>query len=190
MVDHLALVLAGAGYGPDGPVLTLPSQALAQAGAEVVVVPYPTWRPGGNEQWRVEFLDLVHASIAGLVAQRTPRRLTFVGKSLGTEVVACLPPAVVAATAEVDVLWLTPVFGRDVVREGAVAKEWPCLVVSGAADPSYDEAATDAVVRASRAGSTLLIPGADHALVVGGDVGATVEGWRRLADAVLVFADQ
>ena len=89
MADHLALVLAGSGYGPDGPVLAIPAQALAQTGAEVVVVPYPSWRPGDNPQWRIDFLDLVHATVAGLVAQRRPRRLTFVAKSLGTEVVAC-----------------------------------------------------------------------------------------------------
>src|SRR3954452_4052720 len=146
MATHLALVLAGSGYGPDGPVLAIPSQALAQRGADVVVVPYPSWRPGDNPQWRADFLDLVHATVAGLVSQRRPQRLTFVAKSLGTEVVACLPSELVETVDAVDVLWLTAVFGRDAVRQGAIDKAWPCLVVSGDADPWFDDAGTRAVL--------------------------------------------
>ena len=186
MAAHLALVLAGAGYGPDGPVLTVPSDALAQCGAEVVVVPYPAFRPGRGEVRDGEFLDLVHSLIAGIVAEHRPDRLTFVAKSLGCEVVATLPPSKVAAS-RVEVLWLTPVFGLDHIRDGAIAKAWPSLVVSGDADAVYDAAGTRAVVDAT-GGTALILPGADHSLVVEGDVLATVDGWRRLAEAVLGFS--
>jgi hypothetical protein len=81
------------------------------------------------------------------------------------------------------------VFGRDVVRTGASAKAWRCLVVSGAADPSYDAPGTQAVLDAAAKGSDeLVLLGADHSLVVRGDLAATVDGWRRLADAVVAFS--
>jgi hypothetical protein len=61
------------------------------------------------------------------------------------------------------------------------------LVVSGDADRAYDGEAMETVV-AAVGGETLTIAGADHSLIVDGDVLATVEGLRRLAVAVLRFA--
>ena len=60
------------------------------------------------------------------------------------------------------------------------------LVVSGDADRWYDPAGTTAVVGAT-GGSSLVIAGANHSLEVEGDVLATIEGFRRLAEAVLAF---
>src|SRR4051794_28114 len=79
-VDHLALVLAGSGYGPDGPVLAVPSLALSQRGALVEVVPYPDRRPSLEEAEMAEFAGVVERSVAALLDRHRPRRVTFVAK--------------------------------------------------------------------------------------------------------------
>ena len=193
-VPHLAFVLAGSGYGPAGPALLVPSLAAKQSGAEVRLVSYPDWRPGLDEERAREFVAIVAASMAEILDEVRPRRVTFLAKSLGCEVVARLDPSVVAAAGRVErverveVVWGTPVFALPAVRDGAIAKRWPSLVISGDADPWYDAAATAAVVDAT-GGSALILAGADHSLEVEGDVLATVDGFRQVAEAVLGFLD-
>src|SRR3954451_14240414 len=185
-MTHLALVLAGSGYGPSGPALLVPSLAAQQRGAQIEVVPYPDWRPGLDEERAVEFVSNVDASIRQIVNEVRPHRLPLLAKSLGCEVVARLDPSIVPNGCRVEVLWCTPVFALPAVRDGAVAKAWPSTVVSGDADPFYDPAGTDAVVDAT-GGSALIIAGADHSLEVNGDVLATLDGFRQLAEVVLAF---
>src|SRR5947207_12355499 len=134
-MTHLALVLAGAGYGPSGPALLVPSLAAQQCGAQVKVVPYPDWRPGLDEERAVEFVSIVDASIREILDEARPHRLTLLAKSLGCEVVARLDPAVVPPGCRVEVLWCTPVFALPAVRDGAIANAWRSSIVSGDADP-------------------------------------------------------
>ena len=79
-----------------------------------------------------------------------------------------------------------PLFGFDYVRDGAVEKGWPSLVLSGSADPYYDEAGDRAVVEAT-AGRQVLIEGANHGLHIEGDIVSTAEGFRRISEACLEF---
>ena len=187
--DHLALVLPGSGYGADGPVLMLPAIALEQLGARARIVPYPAWRPAGPDGAisDVAFREAVVASVRELVEARAPRRVTFVAKSLGTIVVALAGHAMTLGVPAVDAIWLTPTFGVETIRDAAIARGWRSLVVSGSADPWYDRQAMEHLV-AAVGGETLTIEGADHSLIIDGDVFATIEGLRRLAEAVLRFA--
>ena len=186
VVTHLAIVLPGSGYGHAGPALLVPRLAAQQAGAEARAIEYPDWRPGMDEDRATEFVAIVAARLRDLIEAERPARVTFLAKSLGCEVVARLDPSVLDGVARVDVVWLTPVLALPVVRDGAIAKGWPSLVVSGDADRWYDAAATDDLVEATR-GSKLILAGADHSLEVEGDVLATVDGFRRVAEAVLAF---
>ena len=186
MNDHVAVVLPGSGYGADGPALAIPALALEQIGIDVVVATYPAWRPDpedADEQTRFhqEVVDEILQAVAGAV------RVTFVAKSLGTIVLSGLDPRALPAGTRVRAIWVTPVFGWKRVGVDAAAKGWPSLIVSGGADRSYDRDATQKVVAATKA-DELVLDGADHSLVVRGDVHATVDGFRRLADAVLAFA--
>ena len=187
--EHLALVLPGSGYGADGPVLMLPAIALEQLGARARIVAYPNGRPAGPDGAiaDVAFRDAVVSSARRLVEESAPTRLTFVAKSLGTLVVALAGDAMTAGVATVDVIWLTPTFGVDAIRDAAIARGWRSLVVSGDADTWYDREAMEALV-AAVGGEALTIEGADHSLIIDGDVFATIEGLRRLAEAVIRFA--
>ena len=188
-VEHLAVVLPGSGYGPDGPVLSLPAIALEQLGAHASIARYPDWRPDGVEGALADtaFRDAVVASVRRLLDRHAPTRVTFVAKSLGTLVLALAGRAMADGVETVEALWLTPTFDVDVVRDAAIERGWRSLVVCGTADPRYDPDAM-AAVAAATGGESLTIDGADHSLFVAGDVFATVEGLRRLAEAVLRFS--
>lgn len=189
MASYLAIVLPGGEYGAHGPALHLPRLALQEAGAEAVVVKYPPlpWPlPEGGEWW-----DDLHRAVAGevasIVTEARPDRVTFVAKSLGTMALAALATATTGA-ARVDAVWLTPLFGLEAVRSGAISHGWPSLLVAGGADPAHDPAAHEQV-RAALVAPSLVLAGADHALEVPGDVRATLDRLRALTEAVIAFAE-
>lgn len=205
-MNHLALILPGSGYGPAGPVLLFPSLALQQSGAEHIAVDYPSWRPEGfsPEQLR-PFVHEVAESIRAKVSRDGRRwdRITFVAKSLGTLVLSQLDVSGLVNAGELRAIWLTPLLGTgsprldderrqhlignvEAQRAGVMEKAWPSLLVAGGADPYHDQAAHDEVVAAIGA-SSLVIDGADHSLHIDGDVVGTVDGFRRLTEAVLAF---
>jgi hypothetical protein len=182
---HLALVLQGGNAGPYTAPVLLPSLALAELGAQVEVVPYPEFRPGSLEQAdAVAFDNFVAGEVREILASDAWTRVTFIAKSRGALFLATMPDLV---TGDVDAIWITPLLGLDYVRDGILAKRWRSLVVAGDADRYHDAAAHDAVCDAIEA-TSLVLPGADHGLVVEGDVRATVEGYRMLVEACLAFA--
>jgi len=181
---HLAIVLPGQSYGPLGPAIRIPQLAVEQIGAEVVEVHYPELPATEDEPW-----DAFHSSVLdqvrAAVADARPDEITFVAKSLGTVALAALPPALLGRVP-VRAIWLTPIFGQASVRAGAIAMGCPSLLVAGGADDLHAPLEHAAVAEALRAES-LVIPRADHLLEVPGDVIATADGFRTLADQALGF---
>jgi hypothetical protein len=188
MASYLAIVLPGRGYGAHGPALHLPRLALEEAGAETAVVEYPPVPrelPHAGEWWE-GFHQSVADQVASMVAGAEPERVTFLAKSLGTVALAALPTAA-TGTARVDAVWLTPLFGLETVRSGAVSHSWPSLLVAGGADEAHDRARHEEV-RAALVAPSLVLAGANHALEIPGDVRATLDGLRALIEAVAAFA--
>lgn len=187
MTAHLGVVLSGRGYGPLGPVLHYPRLVLQQAGGDVRTVVNPELDQHGNEddEWR-QFFGNVGAQVSGFIRATEPRRVTFIAKSLGTIALANIEVDLPSSVDVVEAIWLTPLFGRDDVRSGAIARGWRSLIVAGAADPYHDQDGHAAVSEAIAAQS-LVLPGADHSLEVEGDIRATLEGHRRLVDHVIDF---
>lgn len=184
MTEHLAIVLPGREYGYLGPALRLPRLVAEQAGARVVEVSYPAVAPGGS--WDGLY-RAVADQVASAVSDTGAERVTFLAKSLGTVLLAALPPEIPLPGA-VRAVWLTPIFGREPVREGAIAQGWPSLLVAGQADQFHEPSHHEAVAAALGAASVVL-PGADHLLEVPGDVLATLRGWRLLTESVQGFID-
>lgn len=182
---HLAIVLPGRGYGPLGPALRLPRLAVEQSGAEVLEIQYPMVPPADDPEAWGSLYRSVGDQVDAALSEMSPSRVTFIAKSLGTVVLASLsverslPPSVSA-------IWLTPIFGREAVRTGAVGKHWPSLLVAGEADQMHEPEHHAGVAAALAAGS-LVLPRADHSLEVPGDVMATLEGFRALTETVLEF---
>lgn len=186
VVAHLAVVLPGANNDPWTAPLLLPSLALEEMGAKVERVSYGEPRaPGLGLEESMEFNARVSEQVAAIVDQHDPAKVTFVAKSLGTLSLAVMDKALLHC--KVEAVWVTPLLGLDHVRGGVLDKEWPSLIVAGSADP-YHVPVTHAEVCAALRAQDLVIEGADHGLVVQGDVLATVEGFRRIAEVSLAFA--
>jgi hypothetical protein len=184
VTSHLAIVLPGRDYGPLGPALRLPRLAVEQVGAEVAEVTYPTIPAADDAQSWATLQQAVNAQITCLLGER-PDQITFIATSMGTVVLAALPPEV-PLPPTVNAIWLTPIFGWERVRSGAIAKAWPSLLVAGAADSLHEPEHHDAVTNAIGARSVVL-PRADHMLEVPGDVLATLDGFRTMTESVRDF---
>ena len=110
--DHLAVLLPGYGYTCDMPTLYFTTSHLLDHGADVLQVDYtysrhPEYGALAESERHRWLLDDVAAAWEAARGQRDYRRLTFVGKSLGTRalphLLAALPPG-----QEAHAIWLTP----------------------------------------------------------------------------------
>jgi hypothetical protein len=86
--DHLAVVLPGLRSRCEQPLLSLPTQLLRDAGADVVWVRYaydrqPAWETVSSDERRAWLRADATDAVAAALAHRPYRRLTFVAKSLG-----------------------------------------------------------------------------------------------------------
>lgn len=180
----LLLTLSGRAYPVDGPAVLVPRRAIAQADdvvEHVVAYPPSAATPPKGPAPR-ELLDPVQEQLDRAIATHPGRRVVYLAKSLGGTLLSQLVNPAPDALA----IWLTPLLGRDYVREGIVGHGLRSLVVAGGADTHHEPAAHDAVVDALRC-SSLVLADADHDLEVAGDVEATLERWRQLARAVIDF---
>lgn len=164
----LVLVLPGAGYGQQAPLLWWARAIAEQHGAEVVA---PAWTvDSGAKDDPVAFVE---GEVARALDGRRPDLV--VAKSFGS---FALPWAV---RDGIDGVWLTPVLTHPAVVEALAAAGAGSLAVGGSADPMWLPSA----VGTPRAGLHT-VDGADHALEVRGD-------WRRsqrLQADVLTLVDE
>jgi pimeloyl-ACP methyl ester carboxylesterase len=186
VVAHLAVVLPGGNNDPFNAAVLLPSLALEEVGAKVERVSYSGVEAEGlGLEESKEFNAAITKVVLGLVDHHKPSKITFIAKSRGALFLAALDKSLVQPAT--SAIWVTPLLGLEYVRTGLVDKNWPSLVVAGAADPYHAPAAHDEVCRSIGARS-LVIDGANHGLVIDGNALATVDAFRRLAEASLSFA--
>jgi hypothetical protein len=184
---HLAVVLPGGNNDPWTPPVLLPALALEQAGASVERISYGDPKPRGlGVDDSAEFNAAVLEQLTALIGQHDPDRVTFVAKSGGTLFLAAMDGAAIGCDAAA--IWVTtPLVDLAYVQAGIVGKSWRSLLVAGGADP-YHDPTIHAEICAALGADDLVIPNANHGLVVERDVLATVDGYPRLAEASLAFA--
>ncbi|PZE86480.1 hypothetical protein [Curtobacterium sp. MCBD17_032] len=150
----LVLVLAGAGYGQQAPLLRWSTAIARQSGCEVLA---PVWTV--DDPARADPVGFVTQHVETVLAGRLPDLV--VAKSFGCSL---LPWAVANGVPGV---WLTPVLTEDAVRDALAAVGDGHVAVGGSADPMWRPE------RVPRTRAQLVtVDGADHALEVPGD-------WRR-----------
>lgn len=182
---HLALSFPGGSIPGQDPfadrLAWLTVQSLEQAGATVVPVHYDDDVIRSDAE---RFASGVRRELRGALRHHEPDRLTLVGKSRGTQAlrIACEEDA--SFPGDTRFIWLTPVWRSKASWEAACANPRPSLSVVGLADHEYHDPERHADVP----GETVEIPGADHGLEVAGDVFATLDAWRTMAEAVVRFA--
>lgn len=120
------------------------------------------------------------------MAHHQPDRVTALGKSWGTQALRILCSESLGLPDDARLIWQTPVWRNDKSWEAACANTIPSLHIVGLADTEYHLPDRHGVV----AGETVEISGADHGLEVRGDIFATLDAWRTMADAVVRFASR
>ena len=158
-------------------------RALEQAGAFVLPIRYDDWIFDPDPE---QFEAGVCRDVRGALAHHQPDRLTLVGKSRGTHALKVVCTEDIDLPADTRLIWMTPVWKKDASWEAARSNTLPSLHIVGLADHDYHLADRHRAVF----GETVEIPNADHRLEIAGDVLATLDSWRTMADAVLRFASR
>jgi dienelactone hydrolase len=181
--DHAALVLPGRGYSCQGPVLSYPRLELLARGADVLCVEYTQHQDfstlANRESVQCSIAD-TEAAYRALISQRTYQRITLVGKSLGTMVMAHLLTTL-SLPAPVVTSWLTPVLSFEGVRTQMKQAPGPAFVAIGTADPYYNPTQVAEVQEALRdRGEVLVIEQANHSLEIGTDALRSLQAMEQM----------
>jgi hypothetical protein len=186
--DHLGILLPGYRHTIDMPDLHYAGLILQQKHADVLRVEYEYSktdfmnRPGPE---RAEWLAAdVRAACAAGLAKRSYKKLTLIGKSLGTLAIGHLleDPRFAGASC----IWSTPILA-DPWLCGQIRKHHPrSLFIIGTADPLLDSAVLDELVGSTK-GKALILPGLHHGLEIEDDIPGTLEALRRIVEAMHEF---
>lgn len=172
-VPRRALVLPGAGYTVDHPLLFWTCQALSAAGWYVQTV---RWIVDGAAQADLERF-VRHAADTAEAAAPSSDHTLVVGKSIGSHAAGW------ASERDYPGAWLTPLMTNPMVVEALRSHRAPALLVGGSNDQLWDGAA------ARRTGLEVVeIADADHSLHVGTDWRVSLRAHQAAVEAVERFA--
>ena len=169
--SRVAVLVPGAGYTTQGPLLAYARLAVERRGAEARAI---DWSPPEVRDV-AQRIAWVRGQVFDVLGDS---RALIVAKSLGSFA------APLVAEQGLPAIWLTPLLNRPEVVEAIAAATRPPLLVGGSADQLWDGA-----VARELSPHVVEISGADHALYVPGPVSATAAVAGPVADAVEHFLD-
>ncbi len=173
-----AVLLPGAGYPVEGPLLWFTRDVLNASGRSVVAV-RDSFGGGAEPRTWVE-----QRALAALDYLGKGTRPLIVGKSISSLA------APLAAERGLPAIWLTPLINvrrwpaAAAVVEAIRRSAMPALLVGGSADPAWDSD----VARSVAHGEVLEIDGADHSLAYPGDASRSLDALRRYVEVLRDFA--
>jgi hypothetical protein len=184
--DQLAagwvIVLPGAMYLPDAPLLWYTREAALAAGWNVLAV-WDTYDGTGDARAWVE-----ERAMSALAYVGNGARPVLAAKSITTLA------APIAAQLGLPAAWLTPLIAAgkrgepsaavtETVIRGLRAATAPSLLVGGTADALWD----GALARSIPAGEVVEIPGGDHVLQIPGAPEQSIDALRIVTEAIARF---
>jgi acetyl esterase/lipase len=183
----LLVMLPGNLYGPDGALLFYPSVFLGAQGWDTLALTYgfqSTMSGAGPESVAASMTECA-AAIEAALKGRSYSRIGLLGKSLGCGIAAqlCLSEQ---ALAGARAGYLTPMLGTSLFDPVFAQTRQPAYLAQGTADSFHDAAALEAL-RETRPFSLTLVEGADHSLIVRGDLAASIAGLERVTREVIEF---
>lgn len=170
--DQAMLLLPGADVFLQTPILYYCFLEGLHRGADILWVGYharPQFAALSMEDKGIWARQDSVAAYQALLEQRSYKRLTLIGKSLGTLALEHLLSAS-SVTVPVQVVWLTPLLQDQLVRAHIRQVAYPSLLIIGTQDHQYDPVYLREVQeRWTDEKHLLIIEGADHGLAVGAD---------------------
>ncbi|PKO05779.1 MAG: hypothetical protein CVU41_10175 [Chloroflexi bacterium HGW-Chloroflexi-3] len=177
--DHLVLVLPGLNYTCDMPMLYYATQIMLEVGADVVQVKYDyiQARSGGsastlNERFGDLQTDVTQIARLALM-QRDYKRLTVIGKSLGTLAIPHLLQADLPLRPKICI-YLTPILNELVPIRDLIQTCPSNLFVIGTNDRYFDQKLINQLITLN-ADNFMIIDGVNHSLEFPGDTSNSLE---------------
>ena len=158
-------------------------RSLEQAGAYVIPAHYDDDALAPD---RDRFNAGVRRAIRGAIVHHEPDRVTLVGKSRGTNALALACSEDLGLPADTRMIWQTPVWRGNYAWQAACANTIPSLHLVGLADEEYHLPERHAAVK----GGTVAIEGGGHGLTIRGDIIASLDALRTMAEAIIRFASR
>ncbi|MBO8178474.1 MAG: alpha/beta hydrolase [Bacillus sp. (in: Bacteria)] len=150
--NRLAVMLPGAGYTTQGPLLYYATGIMVQNGYDVLHVNYSYEKSPDLE----EFQQDVRAVVNEVLREHTYEQFCFIAKSMGTVV---LPMFVNEERfANASFIWLTPLVTNDLVYDGMLKGIHQSLYIIGDNDPYFH------AERIEQFPEAVIMKGADHSL--------------------------
>ncbi len=190
--EHAAIILPGLGYNCQMPLLFYSLNLMLSLKADVLTVEYAYNRSRDfkvlDEDGRTRWLTTdVQSAYQALNGHRSYKKITFIGKSLGTKAMGHVL-ANEAIPAAVNAVWLTPLLKDESLREQIKKYTGRSLFVIGTADPHHDAGYMKEIQEATK-GYVLLIEEADHLLNVKDDVKRSIQELEKVMDGIKVFVN-
>ena len=190
--DAVALLFPGYGYRAIQPLLNYAEQELVWRGADVLRLELaydldPAFPRNDPEARRARIRDDAERALAAALAAGSYRRIVLVGKSMGTLALADLVNGPLKDRAPACA-WLTPLLHDGGLRDAVLQHRPPSLFAIGTVDPLYD-AGTLSELGAATIGRTVVVDGADHGMLVEGDMAATLDGLRAVMEGFAALLD-
>jgi hypothetical protein len=186
--EHLGIILPGYRHTVDMPDLHYAGLILQKTGADVLRVEYAYPKTDFRQRSQQEQADRlsadVRAACAAGMARRDYKKITLVGKSLGTVAMAHLlgDPRFAAAAC----VWSTPVLASDWMCAQIRRHRPRSLFIIGTADDFYNPALLAELVDATK-GKALVLEHVHHGLEIEGDLPGTLAALNRIVDAMREF---
>ncbi len=174
----LAVVFPGFGYSSKMPLLYYTIDVILRKGINVLAVDYdysnqPDFLAASQEDKSDWLFSDVDASIKSIKELPDFKIEILVGKSLGTLAIGHLldnNPELAAS----NIIWLTPLLGRQSLIDQMVKHKPASLFVIGSADQHYEIELLSRVQEATN-GEVLVVPGANHSLEVPGAIAGSLK---------------
>lgn len=178
--ERLAIVLPGAGYTAQAPLLHYATDIYLQKGYDVLNVNYRYNDPFYDDFTMEELSEAIRFDVAaiieGVIADSNYAQFCLIGKSLGT--IAMASELARPIFREAEAVWLTPLIKRPDVFEAMRELPNRALGFIGDADPNYEEERWNQL-EANPQLDRRLVPGTEHSLEI---VGKPLESIGILKD--------
>ncbi|HMK55443.1 MAG TPA: alpha/beta family hydrolase [Dissulfurispiraceae bacterium] len=188
--SHLAVLLPGLGYTSQMPVMYYPCLTLLATGADVMRADYnyvrqPDFMALEPDERRRSAAEDALAIFRAAIGQRRYNRITLVGKSIGTYAMGHIITTV-ANLPHLSCIWLTPLLKHEQLLSQIKHVRHRALIVTGTADPYYDKANLDELLKTT-GGESVVIDGADHSMEIDGDPIKSLQALERIMRGIVKF---
>ncbi|WP_051314794.1 alpha/beta hydrolase [Alteribacter aurantiacus] len=173
----LAIVLPGAAYTTQGPLLYYATSILYKNGFDILHINYAYTREELKALTEEGFTDDIRKVIDDVIGRSPYEETVVVAKSVGTIALSYLLED--ERFARVKPVWLTPLIQRDDVYASLVGSWHPGLFVIGDRDPVFERERFHEIDRNPRI-QGILVKDANHALELEGDVMGSIDVLKNI----------